>query len=166
VEKASHEASQALNSHPSDGLLSCVVSNSAIAVASPAQEADALFLTQRWAEAAQAYASLAHDQPANGKFWYRLGLSLLSLRKYDSATEALKKAVEIGNRPEPMFALAQVETMLGDKEKAFYWLEKALSLHLPQANQIEHEPNLAALHNDPRLEICSNRKCGAVLDAR
>ena len=39
---------------------------------SPAQEADKLFLAQRCAEAAQAYASLTQSQLANGKFWYRL----------------------------------------------------------------------------------------------
>ena len=137
-------------------LMICLPPWSAIArsqASSPVQEADAFFSAQRWAEAAQAYASLTHSQPANGKFWYRLGQSLLSLRKYDLAAKALKKSAEIGNRPESMFALSQAETMLGDKEKAFFWLEKALSLHLPQANRIDHEPNLAALRDDPRFAL-------------
>jgi tetratricopeptide (TPR) repeat protein len=78
-------------------------------------------------------------------------MSLLALSKYDQAAAALKRAVDIGGRPEPMYALAQAYARLGDKEKAFDWLDRALTMKLSQANEIESEPNLASLRGDPRF---------------
>ena len=83
-----------------------------------AQEADALFQAQKWAEAVKAYQALTKTDPANGRAWYRLGTSLLSLGEYGRAASAFPKAVEIGQRPEPMYGLASAYARLNDKEKA------------------------------------------------
>lgn len=117
-----------------------------------AQEADALFQAQKWAEAAKAYEALTKTDPANGRAWYRLGSARFSLGEYESAAAAFQKAVEIGKRPEPMYGLASAYARLNDKEKAFAWLNKALDAHLSQPERIGTDANFASLRDDPRFK--------------
>src|SRR3954471_3619539 len=114
-------------------------------------KADALFEAQKWPEAAKAYEGLVKTDPTNGRFWYRLGASLLSLGEYKRAASAFHKAVEIGKRPEPLYGLASSYARLNDKEQAFVWLKKALEAHLSQPERIETDANLASLRDDPRF---------------
>lgn len=123
----------------------------ALAQAPAPQIADALFQTKKWAEAARAYESIVQAEPTNARAWYRLGISLLAQNQFQAAAPPLEKAVAISSRPEAMYALAQAYARLGDKDKAFYWLDKALTAKLSQATQIEQDPNLGSLHDDVRF---------------
>lgn len=116
------------------------------------QSADALFQAQKWAEAVEAYEALVKADPANGRSLYRLGVSRLSLGEYERAAAAFKRAIEIGNRPEPMYGLASAYAGMKDKDKAFEWLNKALSARLSQPQQVIADPNLASLKDDPRFK--------------
>jgi tetratricopeptide (TPR) repeat protein len=120
--------------------------------ASAQPAADALFQAQKWAEAAKAYEALAKADPANGRAWYRLGVSRLSLGEYERAIAAFERAVEIGNRPEPIYGLASAFARMGNKDKAFEWLNKALNAHLSQPQQVIADPNLTSLKDDPRFK--------------
>jgi tetratricopeptide (TPR) repeat protein len=117
----------------------------------PMQAADALFQAQKWAESAKAYEALTKTAPDNGRVWYRLGLSLLSLGEYERSVPAFQKAVEINKRPEPMYGLASSYARLNDKEKAFEWLNKAIGAGLPAA-QAETDANLDSLRSDARFK--------------
>lgn len=122
------------------------------AAAQGTPEADALFEAQKWPEAAKAYEGLVNADPTNGRLWYRLGVSLLSLKEYKRAALAFHKAVEIGKRPEPMYGLASSYARLNDKEQAFGWLKKALDAHLSQPERIETDANFASLRDDQRFK--------------
>ncbi|MBV9960375.1 MAG: tetratricopeptide repeat protein [Acidobacteria bacterium] len=133
-------------------LLLVAIVGQAAAQGSAMPDADALFAAQKWAEAARAYEALIRTDPANGRLWYRLGSSLLSLGEYAKAVPAFHKAVEIGQRPEPMYGLAASYARLNDKEQAFVWLNKALAAHLSQPEMIERDANFVSLRDDPRFK--------------
>jgi tetratricopeptide (TPR) repeat protein len=116
------------------------------------QEADAFFQAQKWAEAAKAYEAVSKVEPANARIWYRLGMSLHSLGKYEQALAALQKSVDIGGRPQAMYGLASTYARLNDKDRALEWLNKALKANLPQPRQIGSDPNLASLRGDARFK--------------
>ncbi|SRR2546426_1407324 len=63
------------------------------ASASAAQEADAFYQKRDWANAAKAYRTLAESDPSNGHAWFRLGMSLQSLRRPPEAVEAYRTAI-------------------------------------------------------------------------
>lgn len=118
-------------------------------------EADALFTAQKWNEAARAYEALTKTDPNNGRVWYRLGYSLHSMGKYQEAARAFQRSVEIGNNPLVMYNLACSYARLGDKDKAFEWLNKSLNLGFV-APQLSSDPDLDGLHSDPRFKEVTN----------
>jgi tetratricopeptide (TPR) repeat protein len=120
---------------------------------SPAmQAANAVYAGQKGEAAARAYDEITREQPSNAMAWTRLGLSLHSLGKYDRAVEAFQKAVAIGNGPFPMFNMARSYARLGDKDRAFEWLDKALNAGFPQAARVDTDADLSSLRGDPRFE--------------
>jgi len=116
-----------------------------------ADEANALFQAQKWEDAAAAYQTLTKADPSKGINWFRLGFALNSLGRYQQGADAFQKAIEIGHRPEPMYALSQSYAQLKDKDHAFEWLNKAIENNLPQPRRVRNDPNLASLRDDPRF---------------
>lgn len=91
------------------------------------QDADALFQAQEWAKAVEAYRAVVKAEPENSTAWFRLGVSLHSLKEYAQAIDAYQQAQAQGY---PLVALpiriAFAHLRLGHKEEALAWLEKAL----------------------------------------
>lgn len=115
------------------------------------QEADALFGAQKWAEAAHAYEAITKVEAANGRAWYRLGVALHNLGRYAQAVEAYQKALGINQTPLGMYNLACSYARMGDKEKAFEWLTKALRAGFSQVALLKTDADLAPLRSDPRF---------------
>ena len=96
---------------------------------SAADEANALFQAQKWVEAVKAYEAIAKTEPDNGRAWYRLGVSLQHMRKYEQAINAYQQAVEkmqAQGKPFAMYSLAAAYARLNEKEKALGWLDKVV----------------------------------------
>ena len=53
--------------------------------------ANDLLTSQKFAEAADAYAAIVKSDPANGPAWFQLGSARYSLKQYDAAAAAFKK---------------------------------------------------------------------------
>jgi hypothetical protein len=117
-----------------------------------AQDADALFQAQKWAEAAQAYEAITKAEPSNGRAWNRLGMSLSATGKYEQAIDAFQHAAQVASNPIVMYNLASVYSKVKDKEHAFEWLHKALGAGFAQVKQLETDADLAALRDDPRFK--------------
>lgn len=115
------------------------------------QEADALYGSQKWADAARAYEAITKAEAANGRAWYRLGVSLHQLGRYAQAVEAYQKALGINQNPVGMYNLACSYARLGDKEKAFEWLTKALQAGFAQVALLKTDVDLASLRDDARF---------------
>lgn len=114
-------------------------------------EADALFTAKKWSEAAPAYEALTKTNPNDGRNWYRLGYSLHLMGKYSESARAFQRSVEIGNNPLVMYNLACAYARLGEKDKAFEWLNKSLTLGFV-APQLTSDPDLAGLYSDARFK--------------
>ncbi len=96
------------------------------------QEADTLFQARKWADAARLYEAVTKAEAANGRAWYRLGVSLHNLSRYAQAVDAYQKALAINNKNLlAMYNLASSYARLNDKEKAFEWLNKAFNAGYP-----------------------------------
>ncbi|HSO75611.1 MAG TPA: tetratricopeptide repeat protein, partial [Blastocatellia bacterium] len=114
-------------------------------------EADALYAAEKWNEAAPAYEALTKTHSNDGRVWYRLGYSLHLMGKYEEAARAFQRSVEIGNNPLVMYNLACAYARLGEKDKAFEWLNKSLTLGFV-APQLSTDPDLAGLRSDARFK--------------
>ena len=73
------------------------------------------------------------------------------------------KAIEIASELESQakvwetWGLAEIYTALGNKDKAFYWLDEACKQHHPYAQWLKRNPAFDSLHDDPRFEELAQR---------
>lgn len=66
---------------------------------SASQSADALFAESKWEQAAQAYADITANEPANGPAWQHLGECHIQLQRFDDAIKAFQQAIDLKYRP-------------------------------------------------------------------
>ena len=104
--------------------VACFLSAPVRSQPSPAMtDANELFAKSEWDHAAAAYEKITAGETGNGLAWQNLGESLLRMRKYDEATRAFGKAVEVKFRPlVNMVNLARVEAEKGDRDGALKWI--------------------------------------------
>jgi hypothetical protein len=111
--------------------------------------ANELYRQQRFDEAAKAFEAVTKDEPKNGRAWYFLGLSLHSLKRYREAIVAFTQNVAIVGNPLAMYNIACGFSRLGETDKAFEWLEKAIKAGA--AVTIESDPDLENIRKDARF---------------
>jgi len=73
--------------------------------------------------------------------------------------EALAVAAELESQPKvwDTWGIAEIYTALGDKDKAFFWLEKAYEQKHPYIQWIKVNSSLNSLHDDPRFHDLAKR---------
>lgn len=118
----------------------------------PTPEADSLYAAGKWSEAAKAYEAVVQSNPAHGRAWHRLGLSLHALGKYEEAVKALRRAVEITNRFPMMYSLARALAKSGHKDESLEWLLKSIKGGFAPASL---EADFSELRNEPRFKEAS-----------
>ncbi|HEX8141597.1 MAG TPA: tetratricopeptide repeat protein [Pyrinomonadaceae bacterium] len=120
--------------------------------AANAQEADALFQSQKWADAARAYEAITKSEASNGRAWVRLGVALHHLGRYAQAIEAYQKALAINEQnPRAMYNLACSYARMNERERAFEWLNKAIRAGFAQVALLKSDPDLESLRADARF---------------
>jgi len=122
---------------------------------SPTDEANALYQTQKWAEAAKAYEAITKAEPANGRAWFRLGYSLQQTGMYEQAAAAFQQASEKLQPPIKAFAMYNAGASyakLNDKDKAFEWLTKALNAGFGRVAALTSDSDLMSLRDDARFK--------------
>jgi hypothetical protein len=103
------------------------------------------------AGAAEMLESITRRDPRNGRAWRNLGLAHQTLKNYDRAIAAYRRALEVEPAIlSPLLGLGGVYAAKGDGDAAFAALEKAKASHNLDMTQIENDPLLAALHDDAR----------------
>jgi hypothetical protein len=95
----------------------------------------------------------AHDNPANGDAWLRLGTAALHQQDYEVARSALQEAHDLGFGFPARVSLqiAEAEAHLGHKKAALDAIERALNERLPQRDALQADDAFATLHDDPRF---------------
>ncbi|HVE59882.1 MAG TPA: tetratricopeptide repeat protein [Pyrinomonadaceae bacterium] len=111
-----------------------------------------LYKQQKWQEAAAAFGEVTKDEPANGRAWYLLGMSLHSLGKWEQAIAAFEKNVAIAQNPNAMFNIACGYARLNQPDKAFEWLEKSLMNGAAFTVSLETDEDLVNIRKDARFK--------------
>jgi beta-lactamase regulating signal transducer with metallopeptidase domain/Flp pilus assembly protein TadD len=95
-------------------------------------------------------ASNSRKSPRDGGDWYDRGMQLHRRGKYEQAIEAFGKAIEDGYREDASsYNIACGYALLGNKDKAFEWLHKAMEEGFDLASYLKDD-DLEDLHGDPR----------------
>ena len=118
---------------------------------SVAAEAAAKYDSKNWAKSAKLYGELSQSPEAPPRVWLRLGASLRELGKYADALAAFEKANAAGAALFGEYGEAAVYSAMKQPEKALEHLEKAVQQGYAQPEVLSTDPNLAALHTDPRF---------------
>jgi len=117
--------------------------------------ANELYKQQKFEEAATVFNEVLKDEPANGRAWYLLGMSLHSLGKYEQAIAAFEKNLGIVQNPNSMYNIACGYARLNKTDKAFEWLEKALNGGAAVFVNLEKDNDLDNLRQDARFKKMS-----------
>jgi tetratricopeptide (TPR) repeat protein len=121
-----------------------------------------LYKQQKWQESVQAFGDVIKDEPNNGRAWYLLGMSLHSLGKYEQAIPAFEKNFAIAQNPSSLYNIACAYSRLKQTDKAFEWLEKALTGGAAAFVTLETDADLEYIRGDARFkkmtEIAERKK--------
>src|SRR5688500_3289115 len=127
-------------------------SQAAIFVETLAQ-AEAKTQARGWPEAAVLWEQVVQMNPVNGRFWNQLGAAFYNAKEYRKSTAAYEKALALGFSQPAVAAynIACNYALLGEKEQALKWLEKAFALKFLNLQHAQTDTDLQSLHGDPRF---------------
>src|SRR6185295_15134101 len=109
---------------------------------------------KQWAEAAQLWAKVAQLNPVEGDVWDQLAKARYETRDYRGAIPAFEKAFELGSDfpCRQAYNVARCYGMLGEKEQAMKWVEKAFALGYRRLDVARNDPALSLLHSNARFQ--------------
>jgi tetratricopeptide (TPR) repeat protein len=113
-----------------------------------------LFNAERWPEAAKAWEQVAAQNPQLGRAWNNLAHAYYHCKEYRKAIPAFARMRELGSGYPWLAAynIACCHALLGEKEAALEWLQKALDLGFRNLRQVREDKDLQSLHDDPRFQ--------------
>lgn len=116
--------------------------------------AEAKMQAQQWAEAAALWEQVVKANPVQGNFWERLGTAYYHAKDYRRSIPAFEKQIELGaGQPaNAAYNIACNYALLGEKELAIKWLEKALAMKFPSLQHAQTDTDLQSLHSDVRFQ--------------
>jgi tetratricopeptide (TPR) repeat protein len=120
-------------------------------------QADAAYQAKDWNRAAALYSELSKIPDAPPRVWLRLGNSLRSLGRNDEALKAFDQASKAGAAQFGEYGKASVYAAAGDSSKAFEALGRALDQGYADPERLREDPNMTALHDDPRFAALIER---------
>ncbi|MBA2704614.1 MAG: hypothetical protein H0U60_12285 [Blastocatellia bacterium] len=105
-----------------------------------------------WQAAAGYWASVVAENPVNAKFWEQFAQSLYQNKDYKQAIPAYQKALELGAGfpSNQAYNIACCYALLGAKESALKWLEKAFEIGFRDLDNAQKDSDLQSLHDNPR----------------
>lgn len=119
---------------------------------SDARKALSHWFAREYAEAAAAYGGYVKSHPDDAVAWMRLALSQAHERS-PGAEASLEKALAFGaSSPSDLYNAACGYALLGSKDKALDWLERAIRAGAGNRRMIETDDDLASLHGEPRFD--------------
>ncbi len=93
------------------------------------------------------------DDPGNQDCLQVVGLAYAKAGRRTESEQVLRKFEELGRTGySSSYRSAAIYALLGYKDKAFAWLEKALAAHDWDMGRINVDPFLDSLHDDPRFK--------------
>ncbi len=108
---------------------------------------------QEWKDAAAAWQRVVEANPVNARFWNSFGDAAYGNKDYRRAIQAYEKALELGGGfpSNAAYNIACCYALLGEKEQAFKWLQKAFDMGFRNLAHSQTDSDLQSLHDDPRF---------------
>jgi tetratricopeptide (TPR) repeat protein len=107
---------------------------------------------REYPEAAKAYAEYVKTHPDDAVAWMRLGVSQAASGDA-AAPVSLEKAVQLGaDTPNDLYNVACGYALVGQKEKALDWLERAAAAGFSDKRLAETDTDLASLRGEARFQ--------------
>jgi tetratricopeptide (TPR) repeat protein len=130
---------------------------SAVAKESPAdllRRAEEAHTKGRWADAVALWDKVIKTNPVRADHWQRLGRACYNHKDYRAAIPALAKAVELGAGypANSAYDIACCHALLGQKDQALAWLDKALKLGYRDLARARTDSDLKSLRDDPKYQ--------------
>ncbi len=115
-------------------------------------EAQAKTLAKQWKEAATLWERTTEINPTLARNWIQFANALYEAKEYRKAITAFEKWNELGASYawDSTYSIACCYALLGEKQKALEWLEKALNLGYRDLKQAQTDPDFEAFRNDPK----------------
>ena len=124
---------------------------------------DSNYSRQRWAPAIEVYESFLKEQPNNGRAWFNLGYAYHYSSEHAKAIPAFERAIQLGYRKAASsYNIACAYSMMGNRDAAFEWLDKAVDAGFEIEGYIIDDRDLDNIQSDPRfkryVEIARNQR--------
>ncbi len=105
-----------------------------------------------WKAATGYWAGVVAANPVNARFWEQFAQSLYQNKDYKQAIPAYQQALALGAGypSNQAYNIACCYALLGDKEAALKWLEKAFEIGFRDLELAQTDSDLQSLHEDPR----------------
>jgi tetratricopeptide (TPR) repeat protein len=106
-----------------------------------------------WAGAVPLWERVVAENPVEGRFWNALAGARYAAHDYRGAIPAYRKAVELGfGAPEnEVYNIACSYALLGDADRAFDALSRAIAMGFEDLAVLRTDADLASLRGDPRF---------------
>ncbi|MBV9957708.1 MAG: hypothetical protein JO360_04770 [Acidobacteria bacterium] len=116
--------------------------------------AEAQTAAGQWVEAAASWEKVVEANPVEGRFWDRLATAYYNAKEYRKAITAYEKSMELraGFPSNAAYNIACCYALLGEKEPALRWLEKAFEMGFRFLENAQTDTDLQSLHNDARFQ--------------
>ena len=107
---------------------------------------------KEWKEAAALWERVTEMNPVEARFWSQLGLARYSAQDYARAIQAYEKALELraGYPADNAYNIACCYALMGDKEQAQRWLERAFAMGFRNLRLAQTDDDLKSLRDDAR----------------
>lgn len=127
--------------------------SSAAAFLDTLARAEAASAARRWKEAAALWEGVVRANPVEGRFWYQLATAHYNAKDYRKAIPAFERVLEsgFGGAANAAYNIACNYALLGDKEQALRWLERAFAHKFPSLRHAQEDEDLRPLHDEPRF---------------
>lgn len=108
---------------------------------------------REWKEATAAWQRVVEANPVNAEFWLQLANAAYEGKDYRRSIAAYEKVIELGGGfpSNAAYNIACDYALLGEKEQAFKWLQKAFDMGFRNLAHAAVDTDLQSLHDDPRF---------------
>jgi tetratricopeptide (TPR) repeat protein len=115
-------------------------------------DASAKFSARQWADAISVLEKLVVANPLDGESWGRLGTASYNAKDYRRSIAAYEKQIALGSGipANAAYNIACDYALMGDKENAILWLQKAFKMGFANLTGAQSDTDLASIKDDPR----------------
>ena len=115
-------------------------------------QAEAKTAAKQWIEASTLWEKVVKTNPVEGRFWNQLAQTYYNAKDYRKSIPAYEKQIELGYGipANAAYNIACNYALLGEKELAMKWLEKAFKMGFPNLQNAQTDTDLQILRDDVR----------------